>query len=27
VDDPRIREGKLEVKVPQGIQAYSFTFG
>lgn len=27
VDDPEIRGGKLEVKVPQGIQAYSFTFG
>lgn len=27
VDDPGIREGKLEVKIPQGIQAYSFTFG
>ncbi|MFF1829211.1 redoxin domain-containing protein [Paenarthrobacter sp. NPDC058040] len=27
VDDPDIRTGKLEVRVPQGIQAYSFTFG
>lgn len=27
VDDAEIREGKLEVRVPQGIQAYSFTFG
>ncbi|MFJ4170918.1 cytochrome c biogenesis protein DipZ [Paenarthrobacter sp. NPDC089714] len=27
VDDSEIREGSLEVRVPQGIQAYSFTFG
>ncbi|MEV7604130.1 cytochrome c biogenesis protein CcdA [Paenarthrobacter sp. NPDC089322] len=27
VDDPEIRSGSLEVRVPQGIQAYSFTFG
>jgi hypothetical protein len=27
VDDAGIREGKLEVRIPQGIQAYSFTFG
>jgi cytochrome c biogenesis protein CcdA/thiol-disulfide isomerase/thioredoxin len=27
VDDTEIRQGELDVKVPQGIQAYSFTFG
>ncbi|XAS72709.1 cytochrome c biogenesis protein DipZ [Micrococcaceae bacterium Sec5.1] len=27
VDDSGVHEGKLEVKIPQGIQAYSFTFG
>ncbi|WP_120521092.1 cytochrome c biogenesis protein DipZ [Arthrobacter celericrescens] len=27
VDDMEIREGKLQVRIPQGIQAYSFTFG
>ncbi|MGW9413608.1 cytochrome c biogenesis protein DipZ [Arthrobacter cupressi] len=27
VEDPQIHEGKLEVRVPKGVQAYSFTFG